>query len=105
MRAVESEGTRISMSSERNCAAAAPPSRPLRSTRRSSFSWADRMASSTLADFPLVEIANSPDEMDTMELARLRTRVRRQGILMKIEIIGNDAKQREKSAAGDRLRL
>ncbi len=53
----------------------------------------------------LVEIANGPEEMDGLELARLRSRVQRQGILMKIEIIGNDAKQREKSAAGDRLRL
>jgi hypothetical protein len=89
----------VDISSERQMA------RSLVQTNRLYRQTSTRNGDETIADFLdelerlLIEIANSPDSIDQTELAQLRNRIERQGILFKIRVIGNDAKQRESAAA------
>ncbi len=49
----------------------------------------------------LVEVANSPSEVSSKQMESLRKRIKSQGILFKVRVIGSDARERAKPAPAE----
>ena len=68
--------------------------------RQTAENVGDRAVASVLEDLERVlqEIAHSPSDLSSAELAALQKRIESKGILFKVRIIGSQVREREKTA-------
>lgn len=65
--------------------------------RQTAYSTGEKGMASVLDDLErvLVEIAHSPSEVSSQELARLRQEIENRGLLFKVRVVGSQLRQRE----------
>ena len=67
--------------------------------RQTALQEGDNLMASTLDELErfLLDVANSPDEITTMQLERIRQKIEARGILFKVRVVGRELRERQKT--------